>query len=454
MKNVEMLRGDPKKAIKKLSIPIMLGGLVNTLYNFVDGIWVAGLGAPQLAAVGLFMPFMIIISALAMGVGVGGNSAISRAIGKRDRKLASNLAEHTLIFGLLIGAISGYSLYPFLKQLFLFMGATEIVSGLATVYGQIILLASPLIFIFSMGNAILRGEGDAKRPMYLVIAGSILNIILDPIFIYTLGFGLKGAAFATVLSITLTASVTLFWLVYKKNTYVQMVFKHFKFKWGLLKDILKVGVPSSITQMSASFSMILLNAIVLAVGGTHGMAAFSAGWRVVLLGIVPIRSVSTAGVSVFGAAFGARNFRKLKEGYKFALKYSLLIGVLTAILIFVFAPQLAYLFTYSKGMEEIAGEIVTLLHVASIYFIALPLAMVTSSLFRGIGWGMHSLAVTLTRSILFQPITAYILAITFGLIGVWVGIGIAAWIAGGFAIIWGTYLLNNQIRREIQVQSH
>ena len=441
-KNIKMLRGDPKRAIRKLSIPLMIGGLVNTLYNFVDGIWVAGLGSAQLAAVGLFMPFMVIISALAMGIGVGGSSAIARAIGKKNRKLASNLAEHTLILGVLIGIISGYSLYPFLDKLFIFMGATKIVSSYATAYGNIILLSSPLIFISTMNNAILRGEGDTKRPMKLMIAGSLLNIVLDPIFIYTLNYGVTGAAFATVLSITLTASISLFWLIYQKSTYVQLELKYFKFKWDKTKEILKVGIPSSITRMAASFSMIILNTIVLAVGGTTGMAIFSAGWRVVFLGIVPIRSISSAGVSVFGAAFGANNLKKLEGGYNYAIKYGLVIGIIISTVIFFFAPQLAYLFTYTKGMEELAKGITILLRYISPYFILLPIAVVTTGLFRGMGWGMHSLAITFTRTLVFQPLLAYTISKIFGLVGVWIGINLAVLATGVLAIIWGKYTIN------------
>ena len=423
----------------------MIGGLVNMLYNFVDGIWVSGLGASRLAAVGLFFPFMIIISALANGIGMGGSSAIARAIGKRNKKLANNLAEHTLIIGIIFGIIVGYSIYPFLKDIFLLMGATEKVSNLTTLYGEIILLASPLIFISSMGIAILRGEGDTKRAMYIMVAGAIVNIILDPIFIYILNLGIMGAAIATVLSITITASAVIFWLLYKKNTYVQLKLKYFKFKSRMIKEIFKVGIPSSITQMSASFSMIILNAIILTVGGTNGMATFSAGWRVIMLGIVPIRGISLAGVSVFGTAFGEKNLKKLKEGYKYAIKYSTLIGLFICITIFVFAPQLAYLFTYSKNSQYLSRGIITLLRFLSIYFIAFPFGMMTASFFRGIGWGMHSLVITLTRSLFLQPIIAYILAIVIGINGIWIGIDIAVIILGLFSILWIREIMNKKL---------
>ena len=242
-KNIEILLGDPKKAIVKLAIPIIIGGAVQTLYNFVDGIWVSGLGEDSLAAVGLFMPFMMILSALAMGIGVGGSSAISRAIGAKDRSRAGNIGDHTIIIGVLIGTIAGFSIFPFLNQIFLSMGASPNTSDLATAYGEVIILASPFIFLSNLGSAILRGEGDTKRAMYVMVLSAILNMILDPIFIYTLNMGVIGAAVATVISIILSASVIMYWLIVKRDTYVQLRLRYFKVKKDIVMEIFKVGFP-------------------------------------------------------------------------------------------------------------------------------------------------------------------------------------------------------------------
>ena len=435
-KNVKLLKGDPKKAIRKLSIPLTISGIAVMLYNLIDGIWVSGLGAPQLAAVGLFMPFMIVITSLANGIGIGASSAIARAIGKNYRKLASNVAEHSMIIGVIIGSAFGYSIYPFLNKIFIAMKATGTVSELASAYGHMILIASPIAFISLIGNMVLVGEGDAKRPMYITLAGSITNIILDPIFIYKLNYGIVGAAFATVLSLTLVGSVIIFWLIYQRKTYVQLKFKYFKFKTKILKEIFKVGIPSSITQILAAISMAILSAIVLLFGGTNGMAIFSAGWRIVMLLSVPISSIGMAGVSVFGSAFGERNIKKLKEGYFYAIKYASLIGIGVGIATFVFAPQLSYLFTYSKNSQNLANGITIMMKYLSIYFPILSLTVITSGLFRGMGWGMHSLAVTSIRSVIFQPLIAYLLATEFKIPGIWIGIDIAVILSGIISIAW------------------
>ncbi len=438
-RNVRMLLGDPKKAILKLAIPIIIGGMVQTLYNFVDGIWVSGLGQDALAAVGIFMPFIMILSALAMGIGVGGSSAISRAIGAKNRERAGNIGDHTIIVGSLIGIIAGFSIFPFLNFIFLGMGATPKTANLATQYGQIIILGSPFIFLSNLGSAILRGEGDTKRAMYVMIISSILNMVLDPFFIYTLSMGVVGAAIATVISIILSASVIMYWLIVKKDTYVQLRLRYFKMKKDIIKEIFKVGLPSSLSQISMSFTMIILNTIVIMAGGDYGMAIFSGGWRIVMLAIVPLMGFAAAVTAVTGAAYGARNIENLKIGYYYAVKIGTIVGLMTGVLIGVFAPQFTYLFTYSKSSSHLAPGIIDFLHYTVLYFPGVASGMLTSSMFRGIGKGTYSLAQTLLRTLILQIIFAYFIGIylTLGLRGIWIGIVLANLTASIFAFFWG-----------------
>ena len=444
-KNVKMLLGDPKKAILKLAIPIIIGGAVQTLYNFVDGIWVSGLGQDSLAAVGIFMPFMMILSALAMGIGVGGSSAISRAIGAKDRKRAGNIGDHTIIVGVLIGVIAGFSIFPFLNYIFLAMGASANTAMLATQYGQIIILGSPFLFLSSLGNAILRGEGDTKRAMYVMIISSVLNIILDPIFIYTLNMGVVGAAIATVISIILSATVIMYWLIVKKDTYVQLRLRYFKMKKDIIKEIFKVGLPSSLSQISMSFTMIVLNTIVIMAGGDYGMAVFSGGWRIVMLAIVPLMGFAAAVTAVTGAAYGAKNIENLKTGYYYAIKIGTLVGLITGVIIGVFAPQFTYLFTYSSSSAHLAPGIIEFLRYIVLYFPGVASGMLTSSMFRGIGKGNYSLAQTILRTLVLQILFAYFMGIylNLGLPGIWIGIVVANWTASIFAFFWGRAVVRN-----------
>ncbi len=442
-KNVKTLLGDPKKAIIKLAIPIIIGGFVQTLYNFVDGIWVSGLGQDSLAAVGIFMPFMMILSALAMGIGVGGSSAISRAIGAKNRKRAGNIGDHTIIIGTLIGVLIGFSMFPFLHSIFISMGAGPKTAELATQYGKIIIIGSPFMFLSSLGNAILRGEGDTKRAMYVMLISSILNIVLDPIFIYTLNMGVVGAAVATIISIILSALVIMYWLIVKKDTYVQLRLRYFKIKKDIIKEIFKVGLPSSLSQLSMSFTMIILNTIVIMAGGDYGMAVFSGGWRIVMLAIVPLMGFAAAVTSVTGAAYGARNIKNLKTGYYYAIKIGTVVGLITGVIIGVFAPQFTYLFTYSENSSHLAPGIIEFLHYIVFYFPGVASGMLTSSMFRGIGKGTYSLLQTIIRTLILQIVFAYFIGIylNMGLPGIWIGIVLANWSASIFALLWGKWVI-------------
>ena len=442
-RNVKLLLGDPKKAIIRLSIPIMIGGMVQTLYSFVDGIWVSGVGANSLAAVGLFMPFMMILSSLAMGIGIGGSSAISRAIGAKNRQRAGNVAEHTLISGTLIGTMAAIVILPFLDHMFLTMGASNRVASLATAYGTVIILGSPVIFISNLGSAILRGEGDTKRAMYLMLLSSLLNMILDPIFIFTLRMGVVGAAVATMLSISVSAVVILYWLLVKKNTYVQLRFKYFHGNFEIVREIFSVGLPSSLSQISMSLTMIILNTIVISAGGDYGMSVFSGGWRIVMLAIVPLMGIAAAITSITGAAYGAKNDTKLRTAYIYGIKLGVAMGTLTGALIWILAPQLTCLFTYSRSSAPLAPGIIEFLRYTVFYFPAVAPGMFTSSMFRGIKMGMHSLEIAVLRTIVMQIFFTYLLGIfmNYGLSGVWIGLVIANIITGMVAILWGNSTL-------------
>ncbi len=453
-RNVKILLGDPKKAILKLAIPIIIGSMVQTLYNFVDGIWVAGLGESSLAAVGLFMPFMMILSSLAMGIGVGGSSAISRAIGARNRERAGNIGDHTIIIGVLIGVLAGFSLLPFLEGIFLAMGATPETASLSAAYGRIIILGTPFIFLSSLGNAILRGEGDTKRAMYVMLISSIMNMILDPIFIYTLNMGVVGAALATIISIIFSATIIMYWLIWKKDTYVQLRLRYFRHDWDIIKEIFKVGLPSSLSQISMAFTMVILNTIVIMAGGDYGMAIFSGGWRIVMLAIVPLMGIAAAVTSVTGAAYGARNLYNLKTGYLYAVKIGTLIGLITGVIIGVFAPQITYLFTYSEESSHLAPGIIEFLRYVVLYFPGVAAGMLTSSMFRGIGKGTYSLIQTIFRTLIMQIAFTYLLGIFFGLglAGIWIGIILANWTASIVAYFWGRSTIE-KVKREWNLET-
>ena len=436
---VKHLLGDPKKAMLKLSIPMVIGMLAQALYNIVDGIWVAGLGADALAAVGLFFPFFMIIMAVSTGIGIGGSSAISRRIGQRNKEAADNTANHTIILGILIGLVLSLSFLPFIEKIFFLMGVKGSVAQMSSNYARVLFGGAIFIFFSNIASAILRGEGDTKRAMYAMLLGTGLNMILDPIYIYTFNMGVVGAAWATLTSIAVSAILLFYWLFAKSDTYVKIRLKKFRLNKGITKEIFNVGIPASLAQLSMSISMLLLNVVVIKAGGTDGVAVFTSGWRIVMLGIIPLLGIATGVTAVTGAAYGARNPEKLNLAYIYAIKIGILAELAVASMIALFAPQVAFIFTYSKGAAYIADNLVIFLRWMVLFCLTVPLGMLSSAMFQGVSRGKTALFVTILRTIILQVPVAYIFGISFGfgLAGVWFGMVAGNAIAASIALILG-----------------
>lgn len=423
-RGVSTLRGDPKKAILKLSGPMVVAMLVQAFYNLADGIWVAGLGSDALAAIGLFFPFFMIMLSLANGIGIGGSAAVSRRIGARDKRMADAASDHTLVIGLGLAALLTGISFPFLKRLFASMGAHGQVLELTLDYGRVLIAGSVLLIFGNIANGILRGEGDTKRPMIAMVLGSVLNIALDPVLIYGLGLGVAGAAWATLISIAVSSFLMAWWLLIRRDTYVSISLRGFRYNGQITFEILRVGLPASVAQFSMALAMFVLNAIVVRAGGTDGIAVFTSAWRIVLFGLVPLFGISMGVTAVTGAAYGARDAAKLRTGYLFGIKVGLVIEAAICVAILAFAPHLAYLFSYSKGAAHISRELVPAMRILACFLPTVPLGMLTSAMFQGIGKGENALAVTFLRTLVFQVILSYVLGLHTGLgiRGVWLGI--------------------------------
>jgi len=421
---------------------------VHTLYNFVDGLWVSGLGPDALSAVGFFFPFFFMVFALAAGIGVGGSSAISRRIGAKDKKNADAIASHTMVMMFITTLIITVPFMILAPRIFAAMGAGPIVPT-ATAYARI-LFAGTLIILFSnISSAILRGEGDVKRAMIIMMLGAGINIILDPIFIYALKLGVKGAAWATMISLCVSSAFLFHWLFIKRDTYVTISFRQFRFRKVILKDILRVGIPSTFMQMSMALTMLIINLIAVKVGGTDGVAVFTTGWRVVMFATLPLIGIATAVTSVTGAAFGGKAYRKLNTSYIYAIKIGASISLITAVITFFLAPSIAWLFTTSQEALRIRPELITFLQIMCFFYPGVSFGMFSSAMFQGTGKGTISLTVTIIRTIVLTTPLAYLFAIVIdlGLDGIWWGM-VAGNLTGSLiAFSWGRHFVHRMLSK-------
>jgi putative MATE family efflux protein len=444
---VKTLLGDPKKAVVKLSIPMIVAMSVQTIYTLIDTYWVSGLGADALAAMGFVFPFFFISMALSNGIGIGGGAAISRRIGANDKAGADNAAVHTIIITVLLSIIFTIPFYLFSTQLFTLAGAGK-TTELAVAFAQVIFLGSIIVFFSNVANAILRSEGDSKRAMQAMVVSAVLNIILDPIFIYNLNMGIAGAAWATILSIAVASLMMGNWLFLRKDTYVSFNFKSFRFEKKILKEIFEVSIPASVQQLSMSLSMLVLNYIIVLVSSTDGVAVYATGWRIATIAMAPLMGMATAIISVTGAAVGAHDYIKAKTVLAYSTKLGFFIECGIGAIIFVFAMPIALIFTQSEGGTHITADLAHFLRVICLFYPVAALGFFSSSFFQGAGKAMNALLTTLLRTIVFTPAFAALLAITFnmGQVGAWWGMVIGNGIGSLLMYIWAEYYLKAILR--------
>jgi putative MATE family efflux protein len=436
---VAMITGDPKKAIRTLSIPMIISMLLMMAYNLADSIWVAGLGPNALAALGFVTPVFMMVIGLGNGLGAGANSLISRCIGAKNKKGSDNAAMHSLILTLLLSVVLTVFILIFLQNILLAMGAGESLN-LAVQYGQIVFGGLIFLIFSSVASGILRAEGDVKRPMYAMVATAVLNIILDPIFIYYFGWGVAGAAIATVISATISSALILYWLLLKRDTYVSLSRKDFNASWNVIKDILLVGLPASAEFFVMSILGIVLNIMLVITGGTEAVAVYTAGWRVVMMAMIPAIGIGTAAITVTGAAYGSRKYGNISTALNYSAKLAIGIASITGLIIYVFASNIAAIFAYSSQSAFMAPSIASFLQVMCLFLIVVPLGITASSVFQGMGKGVTSLILTVIREVLFISVFAYFISFVLGIgeHGVWWGIVIGGAFGCVIAFTWAT----------------
>ena len=349
--NVDIMLGNPKQALIKMSIPLIISLLITSFYNLIDAAWVSGLGADALAGVGFFTPIFMILVGFGNGLGSGSAFAISKYIGEKNKPKADNASIHSILIDIVISLIITVLLLIFLNPILEIMGAGQTI-GYAIDYGNIILAGAILVILSNALYGIFRGEGDTKRPMYAMIASAILNMILDPIFIYTFNLGVKGAAVATLISALFVILIMIYWFYIKKDTYLKPVFANFNFRKDISTDIVKVGLPASIQLLNNAFFAAVFSALLAFVGSTDSVAVYATGWRIVIIGTTPILAIGTALISVVAANYGAKNYRNIQIAHRYAMKISLVLGIAVMILTNVFAADIASIFASSGSSVQ------------------------------------------------------------------------------------------------------
>lgn len=416
------------KLLMTMSLPAMFSMLIQSLYNIVDSMFVAQIGEDALSAVSLGFPIQTLIIAVAVGTGIGINSLISRSLGEKNYEKAAAVADHGIILALVSWIVFAILGILFTKSFFEASKANPETIKMGTQYITVVTIFSVGIFVQINIEKIFQGTGNMIYPMLMQLTGAIVNIILDPIFIFGYfgvpAMGVKGAAIATVIGQIMGMTLGIY-LMNKKSKLIKISFKGFKVEWDIVKEIYKVGFPSIVMQSIMAFLVIILNKILI----TFSQSAVS------VLGIyfklqsfifMPVFGLTQGALPIIGYSYGAKNKERLGSCIKQALVIATVIMAFGTLLFNGMPRQLISMF---NGTEEMFKIGVLALRIISIGFIFAGISIVVSTFFQAVGDGVHSLIISVIRQVVVLLPCAAILAHQIGVVGVWVAFPIAESVA-------------------------
>ena len=383
----------PKKALWTLAIPILAGMSIQTIYTLVDMIYIGRLGGEAIAAVAFNMPLLFFVLGLSMGLGSGVTASIARFIGANDKTNADNSAEHALLMASVISVIMVTFGLLYGKQVLIMLGTTSELISIAWSYLRVITIGLFFMVFSGFFRSILAGEGDMKTPMIISAAGTILNIILDPIFIFILGYGVPGAAIATVISQAIVFSIFIYLFLIEENTYVTFRMRDFSFSRYIIYDIIKVGIPASMAMIIMSLGQAVFNKILVSYSA-FSVAAFQIGGRIDIVIFLPIMAIATALTTLVGMFYGAKDFEKVKFIIKYGMLRSVFITTVGSILIFILAPLIVKGFSNEPEIQQTA---ITYLRLIVFIYPLISIAMTSGRVMQGLGLGVPMLVTTIIR---------------------------------------------------------
>ena len=424
--NSELIqKGDMYKVLLTLSIPIMINSIIQTLYNLVDGIWVSKISSVHFAATSFVWPINFLFIALGMGLSVAGTSLLSQLLGAGKIKEAKEYTNQLMVSSLFLSIvfmIIGVITSPYIIKL---MGGEGEFANLANTYLRISFLDLPFLFLYFNINSIMNAQGNTVTPTILSAVSALINVVLDPIFIFTLNMGISGAAWATVLSRVVLA----LWgikIIFNEGNNLKPNFRKFKFNKNILKEIIRVGLPASIGQTGASIGFMFLNGFIVSYG-TATLAAFGMVNRVTNLVMQPAMGVGAALTAVVGQNLGSNQLDRATESFIKASRIALSIGILGGALIFIFNKQMVNFFIQSKDEPEVIIQSMTYMKYVAFSMPLMGMFSVFQGIFQGSGNTKYSMAMEVGRlwAIRLPMILIFKNFSNFGPSGIWFSMSVS-----------------------------
>lgn len=392
-----ILEGSMYKVIVLLSLPIMLTNLIQTMYNLTDTYFLSKLGAVEVASMTLAWPVVFLQLALGVGIGIAGTTLISQNIGANKIDEAKKIAGQLVVFGMgfsILLGISGVISTPYILKI---MGATGYIYDNAYIYLILIVGGAPLMYASFIYSAIKQGEGDTVSPMILSLISVTINIILDPIFIFYLDLGIKGAALATLLA----RAIMLFYVVYQlfiRDTPMRLRLKNLKPEFNYIKEITRLGIPASIGQATIAMGFVVLNSFV----NTYGeltLAAFGIGNRINGLIVMPAMGIGGAVSSIVGQNIGNNNVKRVKECVFKSSILGAIFSVIGSTIFGLWGSNIVRFFSTNKDIVYLGNEYLKYISLSLIGLAILPI--ITGAL-QGVGQTKKAMYLSMSRLWVFR----------------------------------------------------
>lgn len=391
---------DIDKALFKLGIPMVISLLVAALYNVVDTYFVSSLGKEAVAAVSVAFPIQLIFLGIGLTFGAGAGSYISRLLGGNNKKEASIVATVALISSAILGIITAIALFCYLEGVLKFMGAIPSIMEISKSYTEIFIVGGVLGAInVTLGNLVV-AQGAAKISLKAMLSGSISNMVLDPIFIFGLNLGVRGAAIATLIARVITSLMYLIYFIGDKNL-IEIKLSNFKPTLTIYKEVLNIGISMLILQILQTISVSKIS-YAASFYGEEAIAAMGIVLRIVTLGTNVVFGYMKGLQPLAGFNYGAKNYERVREAIKASIKWIGVFCIVWTLIIYVFAPSILSIFGTDENVLNIA---VPALRAGVIMFITFGFQFTYSTLYLSMGKALGGVFLnSLRQGIIFIPI--------------------------------------------------
>ncbi len=432
-------------AIIRLAIPAIISMVVMAIYNMADTYFVSisPEGYLGTAAVSVFMPIMLTTQALSILFAAGGAAYLSRLLGAKELEKAGKTATTTITLAFLMGVFVAIAGCIAARPMLLWLGASDSTIELAMDYAIVMFLASPVQLTNMAFNNLLRAEGSALQSMTGMVIGAVLNIILDPIFIFTFNMGVMGAAVATAIS-QVVAFLILSSNYWRKKTVAPFRLKGFRFDREIISYITRIGSSTFLTQLLAAVGFAVINVCAKPYGDA-AIAAFGIVNRIQFLGFALIFGFAQGYQPVAGYNFGAYKFKRLKSAMKFGIAVALAIGACVTLLCYFLAPQMMHIFTTDDYVTQIG---IPALRWFTAGFTLTAFTLIMMMTHQAFGRATGALVLSISRQGVCLIPTVLVLANVLGLIGIMISPLVADVISGIIAVILAVRIFGYIRRRE------